>query len=109
MPELEKKGQNLHFQAGSSSSKFRPLTRNVAIVALACCYLVFRSFLELKHRSAWGSGLSPSYALCSSDGSTAIYTVDANNSVAECVYVKEERFTDVGSLGDQETSCATEP
>lgn len=99
MPELEKAEQdNQRVQAGPSSSKFRPLFQNVAVVILVFGYLSFRTFSALKQNFVENSN---SYALCSPSGTAKIYTVDADNSVVECAYVNGERFADVGTLGKE--------
>lgn len=39
------------------------------------------------------------YAVCSSPGEKAIYTVDTTNSVVECVLVHGTDIVDLGDLG----------
>lgn len=96
MTEPEKVRQDHRRIQASPSSSFRPLLRNVAVVVLAFGYLGFRTFSAVKQNFIVNFN---SYALCSRSGTTKIYTVDANNSVVECAYVKGERFADIGSLG----------
>lgn len=94
MPELQKEKHDSRVEVGPSAS-FKPLLRNIAVVVLALGYLGFRSFPALKQHFLENSS---AYALCSPTGTARIYTVDADNSVAECAYVKGERFADIGSL-----------
>jgi hypothetical protein len=64
----------------------------------------------------WTAGLldasrytTQSYALCSPKGAKRIYTVDDDNSLAECLLVKGERFVETGSLGVYICSYASIP
>lgn len=45
------------------------------------------------------SGRHESYALCTPDGK-GIYTVDGNNSLVECILVRQGHIVDSGDLGN---------
>ncbi|KAF8993843.1 amidohydrolase family-domain-containing protein [Cyathus striatus] len=52
-----------------------------------------------------GAETDKTYAICSKDGSKAIYTVNDNNTVAECMLVEGHRIAAIGSLSQIRERC----
>jgi len=84
------------FYGGSNYIPTRRLTRYSALVCLflLACLLAISAL----HESNDQSSSEQFYAICSEEGTKAIYTVDKDNTSVQCALVKGGKFLDTGDL-----------
>jgi len=70
--------------------RFHAISLLVGLGALAWINGLFRG----------GAELTTTYALCSPHGTTNIHTVDANDTKAQCLVVRDERFLYTCAYGE---------
>ena len=66
--------------------------------ALLCAFVLSVIFLVYRHVAMKDRSVSPTYAICSRDGSW-IYTVDEANSRTQCLVVRGSYIVDTGTSG----------
>jgi len=84
------------FHGGSNYIPTRRLTRYSALgcLFLLACLLAISALHEGNDQPS----SEHFYAICSEEGTRAIYTVDKDNTSVQCALVKEEKFLDTGNL-----------